>query len=207
MRKQVELAVEIMKKGGIVAYPTDTIYGLGADIRNDVAVQKIFAAKRRPANQPLPILLADVSQVENVARDIPDVARRLAQQLWPGSLTIVLHRSNTVPDAVTGGGDKVAVRIPQHPVPIALIRGLGTPITGTSANVSGKPNPVSAHDVRDQLGDCIDMIIDGGRCPGDTPSTVVDVTGEYPAIIRDGAIPREEIEAICQFTAKAGSER
>ena len=145
---------------------------------------------------PLPLLLADISQMEIVAQSVPQLAWRLAERFWPGSLTLVLNKASSISDMVTAGGNTVAVRIPHHPIPIALIRGLGTPITGTSANLSGRPNPLTAQGVREQIGERIDFIIDGGRCGG-APSTIVDVTGEVPVILREGAIPKEEIEEIC----------
>ena len=207
MEEQVKKAILILKKGDIVAYPTDTVYGLGANALNKAAVLKIFAAKGRPMDSALPILLSQASQMEDVADNIPDIVWLLAERFWPGGLSLVLKTSHLVPDVVTGGGDKIALRIPAHPVPIALINGLGAPITGTSANISGKPNPVTAEEVQQQLGSRVDLIIDGGRCQRNVASTVVDLTGERPCIIREGAITREEIEKACGSltAAKRGS--
>lgn len=197
LKRQIKLAVEVLKRGGIVAYPTDTVYGLGADPLNEKAVARIYEVKNRPRNLPLPLLLADKSDLLKVALIVPEVAWRLVEQFWPGGLTLVVKKNVRVPDSITAGGDTVAVRIPDHPVTIALIRGLGNPIVGTSANLSGKPSPVTATEVSKQLGGRIDLIIDGGRCPGGIESTVVDVSGSSPTIVREGAIPREDIARVC----------
>lgn len=144
----------------------------------------------------LPLLVADISQIEALAETVPEVARKLIEKFLPGALTIVLPASLSVPEIVTAGGTTVAVRIPAHPVPIALIEGIGAPLVGTSANVSGKPSPLTADEVYNQLGDKVDLIIDEGKpCPG-TASTIVDVTGEVPVVTREGAISREEIERV-----------
>ena len=197
VEKQIKVAIAILKKGGIVAFPTDTVYGLGADPLNEQAVDKIYKVKRRPHNLPFPLLLAEKSDLLKVASVVPEIAWQLAERFLPGGLTLVLRKNPWVPVTVTAGGDTVAVRIPDHPVPLALIRGLGSPIVGTSANLSGKPSPVTAEEVREQLGDEVDLIIDGGRCPGGTESTVLDVSGKVPALIREGAIPRAEIAKLC----------
>jgi len=196
IEKQIKLAIAILKKGGIVAFPTDTVYGLGADPLNEQAVARIYKVKRRPPNLPLPLLLAEKSDLLRVASVVPDLAWQLVERFLPGGLTLILIKSPWVPRSVTAGGDTVAVRIPDHPVPIALIKGLGTPIVGTSANLSGKPSPVTAEEVREQLGDEVDFIIDCGMCPGGTESTVLDVSSKVPTLMREGAIPRAEITKI-----------
>ena len=190
IEKRIKLAVDILKKGGIVAFPTDTVYGLGADPMNTQAVARIYKVKKRPPNLPLPLLLADKSDLPKVASVIPEIAWQLTERFLPGGLTLVLRKSAWVPDIVTGRSDTVALRIPDHPIPIALIRGLGMPIVGTSANLSGKPSPVTAEEVYEQLGNEVDLIIDGGRCRGGTESTVLDVSGKVPVLVREGAIPR-----------------
>ncbi len=197
IEQQIQLAIDILKSGGIVAFPTDTVYGLGASPSNEQAVERIYRAKKRAHNLPLPLLLADRSELTKVAMVVPQVAWRLAEHLLPGGLTLVLRKSPWVPSAVTGGGDTIAVRIPNHHIPIALIQGLGTPLVGTSANVSGKPSPVTADEVHEQLGGEVDLIIDGGECPGGIESTVIDVSGEVPTIIREGAVSQEEIAKTC----------
>ena len=146
---------------------------------------------------PLPLLLADNSQVTRVAETVPPVAWLLINHFLPGGLTVVLPKSNYVSSLISAGGTTIAIRIPAHPVPIALIDGLGTPIVGTSANLSGKPSPLTADEVVAQIGDRIDLVIDGGRCPGGKESSIVDVTGETPVLLREGAISRKELEQIC----------
>jgi len=196
-RQQVEQAISILKQGGIVAFPTDTVYGLGACISIPQAVERIYQVKKRPRSMALSLLLADKSQIGEVAEPVPPIAWLLADKFLPGALTMVLPRAKSVPDIVTGGGATVAVRIPAHPVPVALARGLGAPIVGTSANLSGKPSSLTAEEVYAQLGGKVDLIIDGGRCPGGKESTIVDLTGEAPVLLREGAISREELEQVC----------
>jgi len=198
MEKLVERAIRILKNGGIVAFPTDTIYGLGANAFDEDAVLRIYEAKIRPRNFALTLLLADTSQIKLVAESIPKMAWKLAEKFMPGALTIVLNKSMAVSNMITGEGNTVAVRIPNHPVPIALIKGLGAPITGTSANISGGNNPLTAEDVFKQLRYRVDMIIDGGRCPIGVSSTVLDLTTNPPKIIREGAISRDQIESVCK---------
>ena len=193
---QIQLAVDALKKSGLVAYPTDTVYGLGASMKASQAIERIYQVKQRPRSLPLPLLLANISQIAEVADSVPEVAWKLAQHFLPGGLTLILFKSSLVPEAITGGGRTVAVRIPAHPVTLALIRELGAPIIGTSANLSGRPSPVTAQEVAEQLGDKIDLIIDGGGCPQGIESTIVDVTGQSIKILREGAIPGEEIERI-----------
>ena len=146
----------------------------------------------------LPILLADISQVHEVARELPAYAWRLINRFWPGGLTLVVYRTKVVKDIITAGGDTVAVRLPDHPVPIALIKGCGMPVIGTSANISGQPPVLTSGDVRRQLGNTVDLIIEGVPVPGGRESTVVDVTGEVPVILRVGSIPRSEIEKVTE---------
>jgi len=205
IQEQIDIGVSILKRGGIVVYPTDTVYGLGACAGLPQAIEQIYKVKERPRNMPLPLLLAEVSQITEIAGSVPPVAWSLIRSFLPGALTLVLPRSSTVPDTITAGGMTIAVRIPAHPVPIALVKGLGTPIVGTSANLSGRPSPLTAEEVYSQLGDKVDLIIDGGRCPGGKESTIVDVTGEKPMILRQGAISREELEKVCgSITFKKG---
>ena len=193
LEKQIEQAVAILKNGGLVAYPTDTVYGLGACMTDTKAVERIFQVKGRPKGMALPVLLAERAQIEVIVESMPLAAQRLADEFFPGALTIILPKSNTVPDIVTGGGKTIAFRIPNHPVPLALIKGLGKPIVGTSANLSGQPSTLTALEVQAQIGDKIDMIIDGGRCPGGIESTVVDLSGERPIVRRQGAISIERL--------------
>ena len=200
---QVDRAIEILRAGGIVAFPTDTVYGLGGDAFNSKVAERIYSAKQRPRSLPLPILLADLTQVAAVANSVPDIARFLMKRFWPGGLTLVLPKGVSIPGVISAGGDKVAIRIPNHIVPLALIHGLGAPIIGTSANISDKPSPVTAQEVEQQLGSQVDLIIDMGRCPGGLESTVVDVTGETPVILRQGIIPEDEIKRACREYANS----
>lgn len=197
IKRRVAEGISILKQGGIVSFPTDTVYGLGASANITQAVERVYEVKKRPRNMPLPLLLAHVSQISDVAEPVPQVAWLLAKKFLPGALTLVLHRSNLVPDIVTAGGMTVAVRVPAHPVPVALIKGLGMPILGTSANLSGKPSTLTADEVYSQFGDQIDLVIDGGWCPGGTESTIVDVSGETPVILREGAIALSDLQQVC----------
>ena len=197
IEQQIVRAVEILKSGGIVAFPTDTVYGLGANPFIAKAVERIYKVKRRARDLPLPLLLADRSDIEKVAATIPDTAWLLTEHFLPGGITLVLKSSSWVPSYIRAGGDTVAVRIPDHHVPIALIRGLGLPLVGTSANISGRPSPTTAEEVNEQLGGQIDLVIDRGRCPSCAESTVIDVTGVLPSIVREGAVSRKEILEAC----------
>ena len=198
IKQQVEEAISVLRQGGIVAFPTDTVYGLGASMNISWAVERIYQVKERPRNMALPLLLADRAQITKLAKRVPPIAWQLIENFLPGALTIVLLKSKSVPELITAGGETVAIRIPNHPIPIALIEGVGAPIIGTSANVSGKPNPLTAGEVYSQFSDKIDIIIDGGRCPGGSVSTVVDVTGDVPIVLREGAISREKLKHVCE---------
>jgi L-threonylcarbamoyladenylate synthase len=160
------------------------------------AVERIFQVKGRPKGMALPVLLADQAQIEQIVTSVPPAAQLLADAFFPGALTIILPKSDVVPDIITGGGKTVAFRIPNHPVPIALIKQLGKPIVGTSANLSGLDSALTAAEVIKQIGDKIDMVIDGGRCPGGIESTVVDLSGVKPVIRRQGAISIEKLRKI-----------
>jgi L-threonylcarbamoyladenylate synthase len=199
LQEQIDKGIEILKQGGLIAFPTDTVYGLGVGAYMVPAVERLFQVKQRPKEMALPILVADYTQINEVAHYMSPVAWRLVHKFLPGGLTLVVYRSELVPDIITNGGDTVAIRIPNHPVPLALIKGLGTPVVGTSANLSGQPNSLNANGVASQLADKIDLIIDGGPAPGGLESTVVDVTGEIPVILRVGAIPRSELERVTEI--------
>ena len=186
-------AATLLRAGELVAFPTDTVYGVGAIAWNREAVGKLYIAKLRSLDKAIPILLADPVDLDQVARDVSPAARRLAERFWPGPLTIVVPKSAQVPAEVTSGGDSVAVRVPDHPLARALIREAGAPLATTSANLSGGPSPVTAHEVSAQLAGRVALILDGGRCPGGVASTVVDLTGSSPVILRPGPISLEEI--------------
>jgi L-threonylcarbamoyladenylate synthase len=193
VRQQLTPAAALLRAGELVAFPTDTVYGVGAIAWNREAVGKLYVAKLRALDKAIPILLADPADLDLVARDVSPTARRLAERFWPGPLTIVVGRASQVPDEVTAGGDSVAVRVPDHAVARALIREAGAPLATTSANLSGGASPVTAQEVAAQLAGRIAMILDGGRCPGGKASTVVDLTGPSPVVLRPGPIGLEEI--------------
>lgn len=197
VKEQIRDGISVLKRGGLVVFPTDTVYGLGACLNSLPAVERIYQLKQRPRSVALPLLLSDIAQISEVARVVPQVAWLLARSFLPGALTMVLPRAESVPDIITGGGETIAVRIPAHPVTIALIKGVGMPIVGTSANVSGRPSALTAGEVFSQFSNRIDLVIDGGRCPGGIESTIVDITGEVPRLLRPGAISREELERVC----------
>jgi len=191
------MGISILKQGGLVAFPTDTVYGLGAGVNIPQAVERVYRVKERPSSMALPLLLADISQISEVAELVPPIAWLLAKKFLPGALTMVLSKSRSVPDIITAGGKTVAIRIPAHPVPVALVRGLGAPIIGTSANLSGKPSALTADEVYSQFGDKVDLVIDGGKCQGGRESTIIDVTGEVPEILREGAISKKTLRQVC----------
>lgn len=204
IQEQVEKGISILKKGGVVAFPTDTVYGLGASMAIDSAVERVYRIKDRPRNMALPLLLADFAQLDRVAISIPASARLLADRFWPGPLTLVLVKSDAVSDIVSSGTKSVAVRIPDHPIPTSLARGTGTAIIGTSANLSGQPSALTTTEAQSQLGDKVDFIIEGD-CPGGRESTVVDLSGETPVILREGAISKEALRQLCpEITVKEG---
>ncbi len=181
-------AVRHLKIGGVVAIPTDTLYGLAADIFNPTALDRVFAVKGRKEDQALPVLINGWEQAEMVAMDIPPKARSLAERFWPGPLTIVVLGSEGLPDRLTAGGPTVAVRLPAHPVPIALIEKLGGPISGTSANISGGADPSTLEELTAQIGGLADYVVKSGPAPNGTASTVVDITSHRPKLLREGAI-------------------
>ena len=201
IQQQIKQGISVLKRGGVVAFPTDTVYGLGACAGDEQAVERVYELKKRSRDMALPLLLGNTAQIGTVAENVSPIAWLLIRRFLPGALTLVLPKSAALPDIITAGGGTVAVRIPAHPVPVALSEGIGAPIVGTSANLSGKPSALTADDVYSQFGDKIDLVIDGGRCPGGKESTIVDATGEPPVILREGAIAREELEQIYEGIA------
>jgi L-threonylcarbamoyladenylate synthase len=189
-------ALEILRSGGLVAFPTDTVYGLGALAFDGVAVESIYAAKDRPVEKAIPILIGDVDDLARVGVDVPENALKLAARFWPGPLTLVVPKHPTLPEAVSATAT-VGVRIPDHPVTRALLRLAGA-MAVTSANMSGQANPSTAEEVLAQLGGRIALILDGGKTPGGTPSTVVDCVGAEPKVLRVGPISEIEIMAAVQ---------
>lgn len=192
----LELAAELLRRGELVAFPTDTVYGVGANAFLERAVERLFRVKKRPVDLPIPLLLSEETVMETVCIDIPPVAWRLAARFWPGGLSLVLVRSQMVPDAVTAGGSTVAVRVPDYPSLRELTRRLGAPLAATSANLHGQPPPVTADEVESVLGGCIPLLLDGGACPGGVASTVLDLTVQPHAILRPGPILAAELASI-----------
>jgi len=187
-------ALQTLRAGGLVAFPTDTFYALGAVALDEGAVARVFAAKRRPPGEPVPVLVADRDQWRTLVAELPQAAVRLADRFWPGPLTIVCRRAASVPRVLGGGGDTIGVRQPGLPIAMALCRALGLPIVGTSANTHGLPAPVTAAHVALDVGPAVDLILDGGRCPLGRPSTVIDVTRTPPALVRAGAVSLEAVQ-------------
>jgi L-threonylcarbamoyladenylate synthase len=194
--KEVGQAVEILRGGGLVAFPTETVYGLGADATNVAALNRMYEVKRRPRDHPVIVHLGEPSQLNEWAADPPPVARKLADACWPGSLTIVVKRSPRVPDEITGGRDTVGLRVPNHPVALHLLRAFRGGVAAPSANRFGRVSPTSADDVRDDLGADVDLVLDGGPCTVGVESTIVDCTGGTPSILRLGGVGPERVESI-----------
>lgn len=186
-------ALAVLRRGGLVGIPTETVYGLAADACNEQAVRRIFAAKGRPADHPLIVHIADATSVDRWARDLPPAAEVLASACWPGPLTLLLRRSQDVLDVVTGGRDTVGVRVPSHPLTSELLVRFGGGLAAPSANLFGQVSPTTAAHVVDDLGELVDYVLDGGACPIGVESTIVDCTATPPQILRPGGIPAEQI--------------
>jgi L-threonylcarbamoyladenylate synthase len=186
-------AVRVLRAGGLVALPTETVYGLAADAANDSAVRRIFAVKGRPDNHPLIVHLPDLTALARYAADDPPALRRLAERFWPGPLTAIVRKTDRVSDAVTAGQPTVGLRIVDHPLTQAILQRLGTAVAAPSANRFGRVSPTTAQHVRDDLGDEIDLIVDGGPARVGVESTIVDLTGDIPAILRSGVIGPTEL--------------
>ena len=189
-------AVSALHAGGLVAFPTETVYGLGADAANDAAVQKVFAAKGRPHDHPLIVHIAEGTQITTWARDVSRAAQLLAQRFWPGPLTMVLKRAGRVSDLVTGGQGTIALRAPSHPVARALLARFGGGIAAPSANRYGRVSATTAGHVRQEFGDDIDFILDGGATDIGIESTIVDLSRERPSVLRPGAITERMLEDV-----------
>lgn len=197
----------IIKNGGTVVFPTETVYGLGADALNPDAVAKIFQAKGRPADNPLIVHIASKEQVHDITEDIPHQAFELMDTFWPGALTLILKRKDIVPDITTAGLDTVAVRLPDNTIAVGLIKEAGTPIAAPSANISGRPSPTTAEHVIFDLTGKVDAIIDGGAVEIGVESTVVDVTSDIPVILRPGGVSIDEIQKCVGEIAVGYSDR
>ena len=193
---QIQRAVEVLKGGGVVAFPTETVYGLGGDAENEAAIERIFEIKGRPTAHPLIVHLGDASELASWAAEVSPVAWRLAERFWPGPLTIILRRSARVLDVVTGGLSTVGLRVPNHPVALALLRALGGALAAPSANRFGAVSPTTAAHVRQDLGGAVDLVLDGGSCQIGLESTIVDLSSGAAAILRPGGVSREELEEV-----------
>jgi L-threonylcarbamoyladenylate synthase len=192
----IRQAAEIIRGGGIVAFPTETVYGLGADAYNPLTVARIFEVKRRPYFDPLIVHIAYPAHLRKLVKEIPLSAKKLTEKLWPGPLTVVLLKEANIPDIVTAGLPSIAVRMPDHPMALSLIEESKCPIAAPSANPFGYLSPTTAEHVRDQLGDQIDLILDGGPCPVGIESTIISFLENKPRLLRPGGVSLEEIESI-----------
>lgn len=192
--ESIAAAGKILSEGGLVAFPTDTVYGLGALCTDEAAIEKLFAAKGRDEGKPISILVSDIAQVEAAADEVPEKARRLMEQYWPGALTIVLKKSPAVSARLSAGTGTIGIRMPDSETARALIKAAKSPLAAPSANRSGKRSAVTAEDVREDLDGRIDLILDGGPCPVGLASTVVDLTGPDPKILREGIITKTMID-------------
>lgn len=194
MSEEVRRAAEILRRGGLVGFPTETVYGLGADASSKDAVARLYAAKRRPADHPVIVHFADAQAAFQWARDVPEGAQKLAAAYWPGPLTMILKRSPQASDFVTGGQDTVGLRVPAHPVARELLRAFGGGIAAPSANRFGQVSPTTATHVKQDLGADVELVLDGGPSEVGIESTIVDLSGEAPVLLRPGRISRPELE-------------
>jgi len=189
--KKISIIVETLKRGKVIIYPTDTVYGLGVNAFDSEAVYKIFRIKKRPLNQALPIAVSGLKMAQSLV-NITEKAKRLMETFWPGALTIILEKTSIIPEIVTGGKIGIGIRAPNHPVALTIVEMLNVPIIATSANIHGEISPVNVEEVSDQLGKSVDLIIDGGTVSG-TPSTIINMLEEPPMIIRKGKVTEEMI--------------
>lgn len=194
--KAIETAAQILKEGGLVGMPTETVYGLAANALDGKAVAKIFAAKGRPMDNPLIVHISEFDQINRLVQSVPEAARRLAARFWPGPLTIILPKSELIPDEVSAGLPTVAVRFPSHPVARALIQAAGLPLAAPSANLSGHPSPTTAEHVMNDLSGKIEAVLDGGACGVGVESTVVTLAADPPRLLRPGGITLEQLRAV-----------
>lgn len=201
---EIARAAALLRAGELVAFPTETVYGLGADAANPQAVARIFAAKGRPADHPLIVHLPDAAYLERWAVEIPEAARKLAAAFWPGPLTLILKRNSTVPDAVTGGQDTVGLRVPNHPLALALLHEFKGGIAAPSANRFGHISPTTAAHVAEEMGSSVAMILDGGACEVGIESTILDLSRGTPEILRPGMVGAGAIAAVLGAGAKIG---
>lgn len=196
LSNDLDRAVTALRAGGLIALPTETVYGLGADASNEVAVRRIFAAKGRPATHPLIVHVASLADARSWSSDLTPLGETLASAFWPGPLTLIVRRSARASDAVTGGQDTVGLRVPAHPVALELLRAFNGGIAAPSANRFGRVSPTTAAHVREELGDALDVILDGGPCSVGVESTIVDVTSRAPRLLRPGGVSLEALERV-----------
>lgn len=204
LEAELARAVQLLRAGELVAFPTETVYGLGADAANPQAVAKIFTAKERPPDHPLIVHLASAASIDAWAREVPDAAYKLAAAFWPGPLTLILKRAHQVPDAVTGGQDTVGLRVPDHPLALALLAEFGGGIAAPSANRHGRISPTTAAHVLAELGDAVSLVLDGGPCQVGIESTIVDLSRGTPVILRPGAISAADISRVIGAAPEEG---
>lgn len=192
-------AVEILANGGIIAYPTETFYGLGADATNEKAIEKIFAAKGRDFKNPISLIIDHTDDIYPLVQNVPQTAKKLMAAFWPGALTIVFLAANNVSPLLTAGSGKIGLRVSSHPIARGIVQKLKRPLTATSANLTGAPECTRASEVAEQIGDKIDTIVDWGKTQGGKASTLIDVTCNPPVILREGTISRKIIEKYINF--------
>jgi len=196
MSTALDEALAALRRGEAIGMPTETVYGLAADASSPEAVRGIFALKGRPADHPLIVHVADAGQLDTWAREVPDAARKLAAAFWPGPLTLILRKQPEVPDEVTGGQSTVGLRCPAHPLALALLRGFGGGLAAPSANRFGHISPTTAAHVREEFGDAVPVVLDGGECEVGIESTILDLSGDIPRVLRPGRITHAQLEAI-----------
>jgi L-threonylcarbamoyladenylate synthase len=196
----LEKACSILRNGGLVAFPTDTLYALGANIFDESAINKVFETKERLRNMALPVLIGKIDDIYKIAFDVDKNIRALMEAFWPGPLTLVLKKKSDISDVLTAGNHTVAVRMPNHQLALDLIKNVGSPLTGTSANSYGGTDPTHAYIVKEQIGSRVDMILDGGICPMQGASTILDVSSQPPKLIRQGVLSYEELRRVFKTT-------
>jgi L-threonylcarbamoyladenylate synthase len=203
----IQQAIHILKNGGLVALPTETVYGLAADATHLSALKKIFAAKGRPIDHPLIVHIGDISYLSEWAIDISSAAMQLAHAFWPGPLTLILKKASHVLPIITGGQETIGIRIPNHPLALELLKAFGGGLAAPSANRFGRISPTTALAVREELGDAVDLILDGGQCAVGVESTIVDMTGAHPVVLRPGMISEAQIASVLDDPVRARSEK